>query len=157
MATMTQAPTTSLVPADVPVRLVARLIDAAVLTAFGLAFGRQIGFGFNWLIATAAVVLAYFVLADVLAGTTLGKAVLRLQVIGQGGTKPTLKQAAVRESFVLLGAAPFAGPFLALAAWIWMVVTIRSNPMRQGIHDHLAGTQVIRRETSRRPAEDSRS
>jgi uncharacterized RDD family membrane protein YckC len=157
MATMTQAPTTSLLPADVPVRIVARLIDAAVLTAFGLAFGRKVGFGFNWLIATAAVVLAYFVLADVLAGATLGKAVLRLHVIGQGGTKPTLKQAAVRESFILLGAVPFAGPFVALAAWIWIVVTIRSSPMRQGIHDHLAGTRVIRRETSRRPAEDSRS
>ena len=157
MATMTQAPTTPLLPADVPVRLVARLIDAAVLTAFGLAFGWQVGFGFNWLIATAAVVLTYFVLADVLAGTTLGKAVLRLQVIGQGGTKPTLKQAAVRESFVLLGAVPFAGPFLALAAWIWMVVTIRSSPTRQGIHDHLAGTQVTRREVSRHQAEASRS
>jgi uncharacterized RDD family membrane protein YckC len=157
MATMTQAPTTSLLPANVPVRLVARLIDAAVLAAFGLVFGWQVGFGFNWLIATAAVVLAYFVLADVLAGATLGKAVVRLQVIGQDGTKLTLKQAAVRESFVLLGAVPFAGPFLALAAWIWMVVTIRSNPTRQGIHDHLAGTRVIRRETSRRPAEDSRS
>jgi uncharacterized RDD family membrane protein YckC len=83
--------------------------------------------------------------------------VLRLQVIGQGGTKPTLKQAAVRESFVLLGAVPFAGPFLALAAWIWMVVTIRSSPTRQGIHDHLAGTQVTRREVSRYQAEASRS
>jgi uncharacterized RDD family membrane protein YckC len=157
MATMTQVPTTSLLPADVPVRLVARVIDTTVLTAFGLAFGRQVGFGFNWLIATAAIVLAYFVLADVLAGTTLGKAVVRLQVIGQDGTKLTLKQAAVRESFVLLGAVPFAGPFLALASWIWIVITIRSSPMRQGIHDHLAGTRVIRRETSRRTAEDSQS
>jgi hypothetical protein len=64
MATMTQVPTTSLLPADVPVRLVARVIDTTVLTAFGLAFGRQVGFGFNWLIATAAIVLAYFVLAE---------------------------------------------------------------------------------------------
>jgi uncharacterized RDD family membrane protein YckC len=82
---------------------------------------------------------------------------VRLQVIGQDGTKLTLKQAAVRESFILLGVVPFAGPFLALAAWIWIAVTIRSSPMRQGIHDHLAGTRVIRRETSRRTAEDSQS
>jgi len=134
------------------------VIDAAVLAVFGLAFGRQVGFGFDWLIATAAIVLAYFVLADVLAGATLGKAVLRLRVTGQDGTKPSLKQAVVRESFILLGAVPFAGPFLALAAWIWIVVTIRSNPMHQGVHDRWAGTRVMRRETSsQRPAEESGS
>jgi len=155
MASTTQAPATSLLPADVPIRLVARVIDAAVLTAFGLALGRQVGFGFDWLIATAAIVLAYFVLADALAGATLGQALLRLRVIGQRGTKPSLKEAAVRESFVLLGAVPFAGPFLALAAWLWIVVTIRSSPMREGVHDRWAGTRVIRREAPRPPAEQS--
>src|SRR5262249_13880027 len=110
-------------------------IDAAILTACGLAFGWQIGFGFNGLIAAAAIVLAYFALADVLAGATLGKAALRLQVISQEGTKPSLKQAAIRESFILLGAVPFAGPLLALGAWIWIVVTMRSSSMRKGVHD----------------------
>jgi len=150
---MTPIPTTSLVPADVSVRLVARVIDAAVMTAFGLAFGRIIGFGPDWLIVTAAFVFAYFILADIFAGATLGKAALRLQVVNQDGSRISLKQAATREFFILLGAIPFAGPFLALASWIWIVVTIRSSPMRQGVHDRWAGTRVISRET--RQAENS--
>ena len=43
-----------------------------------------------------------------------------------------------------LGAVPFAGPILALAAWIWIVLAIRSSPLGQGPHDHLAGgTRVV--------------
>ena len=155
MATMMQTPTTSLAPADVPIRLVARVVDAALLTAFALALGWKIGFGFDWLILTAAIVFAYFVLADVFAGATLGKAALRLQVVSQNGSGPSLKQAAIREFFILLGAIPFAGPFFALAAWIWIVVTIRSSPVRQGVHDRWAGTRVIRRAASRQLTEDS--
>ena len=38
---------------------------------------------------------------------------------------------------------PFAGPLLAMAAWIWLSITIRSNPLRQGKHDQLAGTRIV--------------
>jgi uncharacterized RDD family membrane protein YckC len=93
----------------------------------------------------ASVVLAYFVAFDVLDGATPGKRALGLRVIGPGGGHPSVTQAVIRESFTVLGAIPFVGPFLALGAWIWIAVTIRSSPLRQGKHDLLAGgTRVIR-------------
>jgi len=135
----------SLVPAELPARFAARAIDALLLVCAGTALGRQIGFRYDWLIATAAIVILYFTVAGTAAGATVGKAALRLQVIGPDGRRPSWKQSLVRESFVLLGAIPFAGPLLALLSWVWIVLTIRSSPIRQGKHDCLAGgTRVIR-------------
>lgn len=145
MATMTQATVNSLIPGEIPARLAARVIDAGVLVATGAVLGRQIGFSYDWLIATASIVLIYFVLMDALLGTTLGKVTMRLQVTGIDGSRPTVKQALMRECFTLLGAIPFAGPLLAAGAWEWIIVTIRSSPLRQGIHDRWAGTRVVQR------------
>jgi len=145
MATITQSTVNSLIPGEIPARLTARVIDSAVLVVIGAALGRQIGFSYDWLIATASTVLAYFVVADALLGATLGKAATRLQVTSADGSKPTVKQALMRECFALLGAIPFAGPLLAAGAWVWILVTIRSSPLRQGIHDQWAGTRVVRR------------
>ena len=145
MASVTAKTIHPSVPAEIPARLAARVIDTLALVAIGAALGRQIGFRYVWLVSTASIVLAYFVLADALVGTTLGKAAMRLHVAGTKGNKPTIKQALIRECFTLLGAIPFAGPFLAFGAWVWIVVTIRSSPLRQGIHDRLAGTRVVRR------------
>src|SRR5215472_3085774 len=97
--------TTSRISAAVPVRLAARAIDALILAVIGVGLGKLVGFGFDWLIVAAAIVIAYFVASDVFAGATIGKALLSLRVT-----------AFARESFILLGAIPFAGPLLALAA-----------------------------------------
>lgn len=134
----------SLTPADWPVRLAARGIDVLVLVAIDAAVGLLIGFGFDWLFLSAAIVLAYFSVLDVLAGATPGKMALGLRVIGSDGGRPSMRQALAREAFTVLGAIPFIGPFLAFAAWTWILVTIRSNPLRQGKHDMLAGTRVVR-------------
>ena len=116
-----------------------------MLVGIDVALGWVIGFGFNWLFLGASVVLAYFVVFDVLAGATPGKFALGLRVLGPLGGHPTFTQAVIREFFTVLGAVPFAGPFLALGAWIWITLTIRSSPLRQGKHDLLAGgTRVIR-------------
>jgi uncharacterized RDD family membrane protein YckC len=130
-------------PAELPARLAARALDVVILVTVDVALGRRIGFGFDWLLIAASVVLAYFVLADAWAGATLGKAALGLRVIDAEGGRPTLRQAFTREAFTVAGAVPLAGPVLALAAWVWIVVTIRSNPLRQGKHDLIAGTRVI--------------
>lgn len=136
--------TREFVSADLPVRLAARVIDILLLSAAGGALGWGIGFGFGWLTATAGIVLAYFVVGDVIAGTTLGKAVLHLRVTGPGGGRIAAKQALIRECFMVFGAIPFAGPPLALITWVWIIVTIRKSPLRQGKHDELAGgTRVI--------------
>lgn len=119
-------------------------MDGLVLGAIGAALGMLIGFGFDWLLLIAVVVLAYFAVLDVLAGATLGKLVMGLRVIGDDGERTSFRRALTREAFTVLGAIPFAGPFLALAAWLWIIVTIRSNPLYRGIHDQLAGTRVVR-------------
>ena len=114
-----QAPAT---PGGVLPRIVARVIDAIIL---------------------AVAVFAYFVALDVTWGTTPGKRLLGLRVTGPAGARPTAGQAAAREAFTLLGAIPFIGPVLALAAWIAIVVTVAQSPQRQGAHDNLAGTFVV--------------
>ena len=140
----------SLVPAELLPRLAARAIDVLLLVCAGVTFGRQIGFGFDWLITTAAGVILYFTVADVVAGATVGKAALGLRVLGPDGGRPSFKQALIRESFILLGAIPFAGPLLAFTSWVWIVLTIRSSPLRQGKHDLLAGgTRVVSQPGSR--------
>jgi uncharacterized RDD family membrane protein YckC len=136
----------SLVPADVPVRLVARGIDTLILIAVTVTLGMRIGFRYDWLLISATIVILYFALSDAFAGATLGKRALALQVLGPDESRPTVKQSLTREAFTLLGAIPYAGPLLAAVAWVWITVTIRANPLRQGKHDLLAGgTRVVRR------------
>jgi len=127
-------------------RIAARVIDYVVISAVGAGIGVAIGFGFVWLLLTALLVFGYFVVGDVAAGTTLGKAALGLRVEGPSGSQPALGAALAREAFVLLGAVPFAGPLLALVAWVSLFVTIRGNPLGQGWHDRWAGgTRVVRK------------
>jgi uncharacterized RDD family membrane protein YckC len=144
---MSAIPTiTSLVPAEIPARLAARIIDTLIVSAVAGSLGMRIGFGFDWLLTSALAILFYFACCDAFAGATLGKLVMGLRVIGPDGNRPTLKESLIREAFTLLGAVPFAGPLLALVAWVWIFVTMRSSPLRQGKHDLLAGgTGVVRR------------
>lgn len=132
-------------PGEFLPRLLARGIDVVVLLVILLGLGRLIGFGFDWLLIGTVTVVAYFVLLDSFIGTTPGKRALGLRVVGPDGGRPSVQQSLLRESFTTLGAVPFAGPLLALAAWIWIAVTIRASPLRQGPHDRLAGgTRVVR-------------
>ena len=69
-----------------------------------------------------------------------------MRVQGSSGHQPSLGAALARESFVLLGAIPFVGPLLALAAWPTLCLTIRASPLGQGWHDRWAGgTRVVDR------------
>lgn len=134
-----------MVPADLPVRIAARLIDVAVVVCLDVAIGLVMGFGLDWLVVGSLMVLAYFAVLDAVAGATIGKLVLGLRVVGPAGAKPTPKQALIREAFTLVGAVPLVGPLLALGAWIWLSLSIRTHPQRQGKHDLWAGgTRVVR-------------
>lgn len=140
----TGAPTQDHGTAHLLARVGARVIDALLLAGLGLALGSVIGFGPGWLAMEAVAVFGYFVLLDATAGTTVGKRVLGLTVIGTDGPIPTVRQAAIREAFTLLGAIPFIGPPLAAIAWVVIVVTVHASPSGQGVHDRLAGgTSVV--------------
>ncbi|MCB9687498.1 MAG: RDD family protein [Alphaproteobacteria bacterium] len=126
------------------VRAAARLVDAVLLTGVGFGLGSLLGFGFDWLALQLVLVLAWFVASDALLGRTPGKALLGLRVEGAGGGLPSWREAFLREVFVVLGAIPFVGPLLALAAWIAIVVTVRRSPDGRGLHDRWAGgTRVV--------------
>jgi uncharacterized RDD family membrane protein YckC len=140
----------ALIPAELPIRIAARAIDVLLVGAVDTVLGKQIGFGFDWLLISAAIVILYFAVMDVYVGATLGKLALGLRVIGPGGGKPSMVQALTREAFIVLGAIPFVGPLLALASWAWIIATIRASPLRQGKHDVLAGgTRVVRHKEAR--------
>jgi uncharacterized RDD family membrane protein YckC len=138
------APPSARSPGRLLPRLIARIIDALVLGVIGTLFGSALDFSFVWLTLQSVLVFAYFVVLDVTWGTTVGKRLLGLQVIGPAGGHPSVRQAAIREAFTLLGAVPYAGPVLALVAWIVIGATINSSPTGRGKHDELAGqTQVV--------------
>lgn len=125
-------------------RFLARVVDVALLAALLAGAGQLTGFGPGWLVGGALAVLSYFAGFDAALGTTPGKRLLGLRVVTAEGTRPTLVAALRRESFTLLGAIPFVGPFAALGVWIWFLVVMRRGPDGAGPHDRLAGTRVVR-------------
>ncbi|MEZ4235814.1 MAG: RDD family protein [Myxococcota bacterium] len=134
-------------PADLPIRLLARFLDAIVVAVLQALLGQLMGFGFDWLIVGALLAHAYFFVCDARFGGSPAKLLLGMRVIGPDGGNPTLEQAARREAFVLLGAIPFVGPVLAFAAWAWIGWDIAGHTIRTGPHDEFAGgTRVVRAE-----------
>ena len=130
---------------DLLPRLGARLIDSLIVAVAGGLIGYALDYGTGWLLFQAVLVFAYFVVLDVSQGTTLGKRLLGLRVVGPGGGNPTIQQAAIREAFTIVGAIPFAGFPLSLVAWIVIAVTISASSTNQGLHDELAGgTRVVK-------------
>jgi uncharacterized RDD family membrane protein YckC len=123
-------------------RIVARVLDVLVCVAIDAGLGQAIGYGFDWLAIGAALVLLYFAGSLALTGTSVGKRLTGLEVVGVDGARPSPLAALRREAFTVLGAIPFAGPILALAAWTWIVLAIRRDPDGRGPHDRWAGTQL---------------
>ena len=135
----------NLAPADIPVRLAARALDVVVVVVLNVVLGRQMGFGFDWLVIGAALIWLYFAVLDTAVGATLGKLVSGLRVVGADGRWPSLTQSLKREAFTAVGAIPFVGPLIAVGLWVWFVIVMRRSPARQGPHDVFAGgTRVVR-------------
>ena len=146
MAAAEDRDTDSQTPGELLPRLGARLIDGLLLAIpnVGVVYGLDVGTG--WLAPQFVLSYAYFVLLDTYVGTTVGKRLLRLRVLGPTGDRPELGQAARREAFTLLSIIqlPWIGS-PELIAWIVIAWTANDNPARQGKHDQIAGgTRVIK-------------
>lgn len=143
---MTTAETTANAAAvGLGIRFAARALDAIIAGALVGVLGAVMDFGFVWLALGAVIILAYFALTTAFFGATPAKRLLGLRVVGPDGNRPSLPHSFAREAFVALGAVPFVGPLLALAAWIAIAVTASKSPTGQGLHDRLGGgTRVIR-------------
>ncbi|WP_067825691.1 RDD family protein [Nocardia inohanensis] len=135
-------------PADVGIRLGARIIDGFIV---GIPMGIIGAFLPNsltvvWSILTALAMFGYFVGMEVAQGATFGKQLLKLKVLAPGGGTLDPVTSAKRNLFMLAGIIPwFIGSLIEVGLAIWVAVSINQDPNKQGWHDKFAGgTQVIK-------------
>ena len=119
-------------------RILAWLVDGLPFAVMTGAIAAGLGATEPALLAPLAAVAAlasftYQTLAHWLAGATLGKRLLGLQVLGPDGARPGLGRSALRAAVAVLGVAALgAGPLLALFT--------RSG---RALHDLVADTAVV--------------
>lgn len=143
-----EAPHTRMRLADSGVRLVAYIIDTIILSIIGLIFGVMIGLVFASpsissslvdnvsLVGGLAVNAAYnvyFLTAN--NGQTPGKSAVRIRVVKKDGSQLSASDAFLRN---VIGY--FFSAFILLIGFVWILI----DQERQGFHDKLAGTLVIR-------------
>jgi uncharacterized RDD family membrane protein YckC len=146
-------------PADLVTRIIARVIDGVLLAVvnavvvatllLGALFGGGGFFGLRGIVSSAisaAIYVGYFAFLESNRGQTLGKMLMKVQVVGPAGGHPTLEEAIKRNIWLAFSIVPFVGWLLGLAAMIYIIVTINGDETgRQGWHDHLAGgTRVVK-------------
>jgi uncharacterized RDD family membrane protein YckC len=86
------------------------------------------------------VMFLYFVLLEGLAGSTLGKRLMRLRVVTAGGGRAGLVRALVRNVMRVVDGLPTLGLVGA--------ILISTTPDRARVGDLVAGTRVVRVRTS---------
>jgi len=98
--------------------------------------------------------LLYFLVQEALFGTTLGKSIVGLRVVGLNGERLTLKAALVRNMLRLVDILPgplltiTIGPFGIPAIYIVGAVVIWSSSLRQRLGDQQAQTLVVKAEAA---------
>lgn len=154
-------------PGELLDRLLARLIDGLIIgVAYWILSAIVGGIFLNgltyssgewflyWIVLTVLwvpVALGYFAFMDSTRGQTLGKMVMKLQVVGPNGGHPTIEQSVRRNiiyAFQLAAIVPVLGSFLAgigaLIGVIMIAVGIQNDPVRrQGWHDKFAGGTTV--------------
>ncbi|MBF6435419.1 RDD family protein [Nocardia cyriacigeorgica] len=137
------------IPGGLGKRAAARFIDWILAAIIGAIFFWLLNMAWDtpdWvsILPGAGFGFLYFLVFEVASGSTPGKKILGLHVNGSGGApKPSVKDSALRNAYMLLNLIPWVGPILWFIAAIAIAVTISSSPSKQGWHDRLAGTQVI--------------
>ena len=104
--------------------------------SFGISFSR---FGFA-LWGVTLVGMIYGVLFIGLKGRTPGKFLMGIQVVDSQGKVPGLGKAFMREV-----PGKIVSTIVLLLGYIW----VAQDPRKRGWHDHISGTYVIRRGSSR--------
>jgi uncharacterized RDD family membrane protein YckC len=156
--------------ADVIVRFIAKFIDGVVLAVlFSLAAvalsplrPMQMGapgtglmprfevatvslYTVTLSLATALITLGYLAVLESMRGQTIGKMLMRLEVVGGGGGRPTIVEAAKRNSWVLVSIIPWFGGLIQFVLAAAIGYSIYDSVTNDGWHDGLAGgTRVVR-------------
>ena len=96
-------------------------------------------------LTTALVALGYLSVLESARGQTIGKMFLQLEVVGPGGERPTIGEAALRNSWVLLSIIPWFGGLIQVIAAAAIGYSIHVSVTDDGWHDSLAGgTRVVK-------------
>jgi uncharacterized RDD family membrane protein YckC len=126
-------------PAPRGARLLAHLVDllvqSALLLRLAILLTLVVPQASDTLTHAAMLALgaAYYVLLWGLAGTSPGKRLFRLRVIGPNGREPGIQRALIRYTVMF-----FVGVPLGLTWWPVLV-----RPDRRALHDLAAGTRVV--------------
>ncbi|MEV6274555.1 RDD family protein [Nocardia sp. NPDC051832] len=138
-------------PADLGVRVGARVIDTLIVlipvnVIMRVIYGSGTGFFVGVSVLGAIALTLYFVLMETQQGTTLGKKLLGLRVLGPNGApKVTAEQSLKRNLYTLVYVIPCIGQIASLALIVYMMITTSQDPNKQGWHDKFAGgTQVVK-------------
>lgn len=121
-------------PGTLGLRFLARLIDYVLvgIVAVPLAALAEKNIATTGLfpgLLLGLLAFVFFVAFEVSRGWTPGKRLLGLRVHGPAdAAKPTVHQAAIRNSFTLLAIVPVIGEVLVLVAGIVIAATIQSSP-----------------------------
>jgi len=154
------------IPAPIGKRIIAGIIDYAVLTL--LAIILSLVFGTDWRYATfftfvdtgggtmvfgtiafvptiifTVFYLGYFIAFETIAGASVGKNLVGLTIIRENGGKIGAREAVIRTFLRGLDGAPLW--------YLTALVAIVLSPSRQRIGDHLAQTVVIERAAATPP------
>lgn len=140
-------------PGNLLDRFLARLIDGLIVgipTAilqfvFQAAIGYWAGLFIGGVVG-AVLFVGYFAYMESNRGSTIGKGVMKLQVVGPDGhSKPTMNEAVKRNIYYAFGIVPCLGSLAEIGAVIMIAVNINSDPQRQHFFDKFAGgTKVLK-------------
>lgn len=130
-------------------RCIARLIDGVVVLVVAMLIVAPLDAGQRLYVTAAVFALvsfAYFVVYESTQGSTPGKKVVGICVLGpDSAPRPTAKESAIRNAFTLLFVLPYVGSLLSLTAYLLLLSTITGNEKGQGLHDRWAGgTRVVK-------------
>ena len=120
------------------IRAAARLIDTVVIGAMVVlieTFYGPLPPKLTILLFSCIVYPFYYVAPTGLSGQTLGKMALGIMVVNKRGKAPGIKKAIVRE---ILG--KFVSEIALFLGYLW----VGRDDKKQGWHDHMASTCVIR-------------
>ena len=119
------------------IRFAAWIIDTVIVWLGIVALSALSLFGGFYTASFPVLLLGplYFVLLTGLRGQTLGKMAVGIRVVGRDGQAPGLGYAALRE---------IVGKFVSGIAFLIGFLWIAWDGRKQGWHDKIAGTHVVR-------------
>jgi uncharacterized RDD family membrane protein YckC len=133
-------------------RLLGYVVDSVLSTiVLGVVYRASHAHGFvpssvRW--GTIAIFAVYQIAGVALWGRTVGKLVARTVVVTEAGEVPGWRRSVVRWAVQSIALAASAlgrlAPLVALPLGIVVYAGLFNSPLRQGLHDRLAGTVVVR-------------